>query len=705
MRFYKLLFALALCGVLWSASGASAQTWTFETLPDSPPPTPGQLERITDGGGTPIVGEPAAGGGGNLDLVSWDSVDGRWEFVSRRGTTAPPVDPDPVVDAARVSFDPTGSPLSATNLQEALAEAALIVGGGSLTNITVTPSPTSVAIDSSDGTDDLLPLATTVNAGAMAPGDKTKLDGVEAAATADQTGAEILSAWESETGRTVAADSAKLDSLEAPLVVVDSFAELETYFRSIDTGPRNASSVTQTANVVFGPNFTSDRSSTDPFVINLPVSGAEHPRINIDLGGHVIANEATSVLQINFGNVNGECLDDDFLGYHEDVVDCLGVAHDYEVRIKNGMVTSLITTGCTPIPTSCGRTAIELVNDDRLFSTSGNSRYSGRVYIEDVTLGGQVDGDAGGTDYAQLNFVDDACLSVGGWLATLNVKRSFFQCFHGVTVRALSTNGDPDEPGTAGNGMRTSLEQVYYFSNTFLNTDGSGKCWTCHEGGFFNVLEPMAAASVTGDLFIAGGGTLGQTRGGTFDLAVSGSHPGMFNVVPTPAFSLCYDENDIDAESAFLNNSKNGTNTDYLKGRITFVGQMCVQSWLISDAVGEVIFDAILSGPNYPAFYYDDATDTTRTGYPLSASASANFTGAATFNFRFQDALTADPTTSHDGGTGIAWDDIVDPQINDGTVFDNDFEYVTFQMGARGIRTDSGTSGTNTITPGPIYHP
>jgi len=46
--------------------------------------------------------------------------------------------------------------------------------------------------------------------------------GVEAGATADQTDAEILTAWESETGRTAADDGSKLDGIEALADVTDT---------------------------------------------------------------------------------------------------------------------------------------------------------------------------------------------------------------------------------------------------------------------------------------------------------------------------------------------------------------------------------------------------------------------------------------------------------------------------------------------------
>lgn len=65
------------------------------------------------------------------------------------------------------------------------------------TDITTTHSSTDVVVNSSDGTDGTINSATQTLAGVMSADDKTKLDGIEAGATADQTAAEIKTAYES----------------------------------------------------------------------------------------------------------------------------------------------------------------------------------------------------------------------------------------------------------------------------------------------------------------------------------------------------------------------------------------------------------------------------------------------------------------------------------------------------------------------------
>jgi hypothetical protein len=70
------------------------------------------------------------------------------------------------------------------------------------TNLSYTASPTNGLVASDTGTDATLPLADGTNAGLMAPAQVTKLSGIEAGATADQTGTEIVTAINTQLGNT-----------------------------------------------------------------------------------------------------------------------------------------------------------------------------------------------------------------------------------------------------------------------------------------------------------------------------------------------------------------------------------------------------------------------------------------------------------------------------------------------------------------------
>jgi hypothetical protein len=84
------------------------------------------------------------------------------------------------------------------------------------TNLAITGTTGARTITSSDGTDAIIPVATDSVSGVMSASDHTKLDGIETSATADQTGAEIKSAYEGENDTNAFTDTlkSKLDGIE-----------------------------------------------------------------------------------------------------------------------------------------------------------------------------------------------------------------------------------------------------------------------------------------------------------------------------------------------------------------------------------------------------------------------------------------------------------------------------------------------------------
>jgi len=77
------------------------------------------------------------------------------------------------------------------------------------TNLSITGTTDARTIVSSDGTDAIIPVATDSVSGVMSSTDHTKLTGIEANATADQTGAEIKSAYEAENDTNAFTDALK----------------------------------------------------------------------------------------------------------------------------------------------------------------------------------------------------------------------------------------------------------------------------------------------------------------------------------------------------------------------------------------------------------------------------------------------------------------------------------------------------------------
>ena len=101
-------------------------------------------------------------------------------------------------------------------------------GGSGSTNLSATANGTSLTVESSSGNNVSLPAATTSAWGVMSDDDKTKLDGIEANATADQTGAQIKTAYEAEsdTNAYTDAEKTKLSGIEANATADQTNAEI-----------------------------------------------------------------------------------------------------------------------------------------------------------------------------------------------------------------------------------------------------------------------------------------------------------------------------------------------------------------------------------------------------------------------------------------------------------------------------------------------
>ena len=96
----------------------------------------------------------------------------------------------------------SGNIITFTQNDDTTIAVTLPSGDGVITDITYAPATRVITVSRSVG-DDLtltLPEVTTSAAGLMPSADKTKLDAIESGATADQTGVEIITAIEGETG-------------------------------------------------------------------------------------------------------------------------------------------------------------------------------------------------------------------------------------------------------------------------------------------------------------------------------------------------------------------------------------------------------------------------------------------------------------------------------------------------------------------------
>lgn len=87
--------------------------------------------------------------------------------------------------------------------------------------------------------------------------DASKLAGIEAGATADQTDAEILAAVESESGRDLSADGTKLDGIETGATADQTAGEIKTAYESnANTNAFTDADVTKLAGIESGADIT-----------------------------------------------------------------------------------------------------------------------------------------------------------------------------------------------------------------------------------------------------------------------------------------------------------------------------------------------------------------------------------------------------------------------------------------------------------------
>ena len=135
------------------------------------------------------------------------------------------LDDGPITEADLLDEDNMASN-SATKIATQQSIKAYVDAHTGTTNLSYTAGTRELA--SSTGTNVNLPEATTSNAGLQSSSDKTKLDGIETSATADQTAAEIRTLVESATDSNVFtdADHTKLNAIEASATADQTNAEI-----------------------------------------------------------------------------------------------------------------------------------------------------------------------------------------------------------------------------------------------------------------------------------------------------------------------------------------------------------------------------------------------------------------------------------------------------------------------------------------------
>jgi len=183
------------------------------------------------------------------------------------------------ISTKTVDFE-DGSVLTETDLDnnanQLLFSMQEIIGSGASSVSSVTGT---TPILSSGGTTPIISIsaATTSAAGSMSASDKTKLDGIEASATADQTAAEIRTLVESASDSNVFtdADHTKLNNIEANATADQTNSEIKTAYEANS----NTNAFTD-----------ADHSKLDGIEASADVTDAT----NVDAAGAVMNNDTTT---------------------------------------------------------------------------------------------------------------------------------------------------------------------------------------------------------------------------------------------------------------------------------------------------------------------------------------------------------------------------------------------------------------------------
>ena len=347
--------------------------------------------------------------------------------------------------------------------------AALTAG----TNVTIAADGT---ISSTD-TDTTYSNATTSAAGLMSATDKTKLDGVETGATADQTASEIKSAYESntDTNAFTDADHTKLDGIEANADVTDT--------------TNVVAALTAGTNVTIGADGTISSTDTDTTYSNATTSASglmsASDKTKIDgIESGATADQTASEILTAVKTVDGAAS-----GLDADLLD--GQHGSYYTGYTDTAVANLVDSAPTTLDTLNELAAA--LGDDANFSTTVTNSIATKLPLAGGTMTGNI-------VMSGAQTVDGRDLSVDG------TKLDGIEAGADVTDTANVTAA-----GALMDSEVTNLAQVKAFD--------SSDYATAAQGTTADAALPKAGGTMTGGLVMSGGDI--QLSSGDQLLAVS----------------------------------------------------------------------------------------------------------------------------------------------------------------------------------------
>lgn len=177
----------------------------------------GDVAKVTDASADPAVTSGSASY--IYDGAAWVRLNVDDQVLSVNGQTGSvSLDADDIDDSATTNKFATAAELADIAANTAARHDAMTLNAGAATQESASLTGQELTLNQATGSTD----------GVMSSEDKTKLDGIEAGATADQTGAEIKLAYEAEadTNAYTDAEKAKLAGIESGATADQSAAEV-----------------------------------------------------------------------------------------------------------------------------------------------------------------------------------------------------------------------------------------------------------------------------------------------------------------------------------------------------------------------------------------------------------------------------------------------------------------------------------------------
>ena len=288
---------------------------------------------------------------------------------------------------------------------------------------------TSLTVESSSGTNVALPAASSTAWGVMTDEDKAKIDAIEASATADQTGAEIKTAYEAEsdTNAFTDAEKTKLTGIETAATADQTDAEI----RAAVEAATDSNVFTDADHTKLDGLVSLDLLDEDDFATNSDTKAASQQSIKAYVDGEVagLVNSAPSTLDTL--DELAAALGDDS-NYAATVTTSLGLKAPLASPTFTGTVTvSDAAVGTVATLTDASTVAVDMstANNFTLTTTSGvgNTRQLGTPSNATAGQSGVIWVHQDGTGSRLLTYAAEWKFA-GGTAPTLTTDASAVDC-------------------------------------------------------------------------------------------------------------------------------------------------------------------------------------------------------------------------------------------------------------------------------------